>query len=96
MNPRDRKKKLREAAERFRRTSAELIETAASRRFSFNRQAALITLNKAPRLFLGCCALIRALKRHPEFLGSESSVMLVIVPSTWLMDDMEHVVEACF
>ncbi|CAD7055889.1 ATP-dependent Zn protease [Pseudorhizobium halotolerans] len=96
MNSRIQKRKLREAAEKFREAAEEFRVAAKTHRFSLNRHGGQATLSKAPRLFLGYCALVRALKSFPEFLTSQSSVVLVLIPKTWMLADLEYLAEVCF
>jgi DNA polymerase III delta prime subunit len=96
MNARDRKAKLREAAEKLHRATQEFHQTRKNTAFTLDRQAGRSFLEKAPRFFLGYCALVRAIKTYPEFLLRPSSVVIVVIPRTWLLDDMEYLAEACF
>ncbi|WP_430261954.1 AAA family ATPase [Neorhizobium sp. DAR64862/K0K3] len=96
MNPRDRKTKLREAAEKLYRATQEFRKTVTNTAFTLNRHSGRAVLEKAPRLFLAYCALTRALKTYPEFVARPSSIVVVVVPRTWLLDDMQYLSEVCF
>ncbi len=60
-----------------------------------SRNAAVKILPKSPRLFLCCCAIVRLLRSCKDFLTSPNFVLLVVVPPTWSLDDIERCAKAC-
>ncbi len=71
------------------------IRTEPTTQLRLNQNAALTFLPKSPRLFLGCCALMKLLRSQNDFLTSCSAVLLIMIPSNWSLDDMERLAKAC-
>lgn len=88
-----------EKAGQLMKTAREASEAEKHRQhpthLELSRNAAVKMLPKSPRLFLCSCAIVKLLRGRKDFLTSPNFVLLVVVPSTWSLDDIERCAKAC-
>lgn len=60
-----------------------------------SRRSAPTALAASPRKFLVFCGFVRLIRRQKDFFAEATSVLVVIVPRDWPIDDFEYVADLC-
>lgn len=60
---------------------------------TLSRRSAPTALAESPRKFLAFCAFVRLMRQQKEFFAEATSVLVIIVPREWPIDDFDYAAE---